>query len=186
MITNRDKKVIEFVDKYKIATTDTIAELFYPNIKVARRRLKAIYDSKLLKRERDHFTAQYNYYTKKPKQLRHSLLLTEFYRELNKISEIQYFENEYVCDDVRADGIVAFVYRGKGYVGFIEVEISNNGLDVEKYERLYKNGKYINYYPLDVLKAFPLIFAVTNKPIPKTNLKIIEISGDMSNMPRDF
>lgn len=194
MITSKDRKVIDFIEKFKIATTDTMAELFYhnkedaeinpglTNIKTAQRRLRIICEANLLKREREHFTAQYYYYIKKPVQLRHSLILTNFYRELHKIAEIKYFECEYICDNVRADGLVAYILKGINYVAFVEVQIANTPLDIGKYEVLYKSGNYKNYYPLNKLRTFPQLVAITNKSIPESNIKIIKVNEDIDNI----
>lgn len=180
MITKRDRTVIEWLEKFGVAKTDTIAEIFYPNIKVARRRLKAIYDANLLKREREHFTSQYYYYTKKPQQLYHKILLTDFYKDLNKKVNIKLFENEYVCEDIRADGLVAYEINNETYIAFVEIQISNQPLDIAKYDRLYRSGKYKLHFKTN---NFPLVIAITNKNnIPKTNFKIIRINEDMSNL----
>lgn len=177
IVTERDKKVLNFIEKFNVATTDTIQELFYPSIRVAQHRLKLMYDNKLLKRERDHFTAQYIYYIRKPKQLRHDLLLTDFYREMNRLTDIELFEKEFTIDNVRPDGLIAYRYKGKSYIACIEVQIANIALDVEKYEKLFKSGKYKKYFPV-----FPLVYAITNKKIPYTELKIIRVNEDMSNL----
>lgn len=177
IVTERDKKVLNFIEKFNVATTDTIQELFYPSIRVAQHRLKLMYDNKLLKRERDNFTSQYIYYVRKPKQLRHNLLLTDFYREMNRIVDIELFEKEFIIDNVRADGLIAYRYKNKGYIACIEVQIANEPLNVEKYEMLYFSGKYKKYFPV-----FPLIYAITNKKIPYTELKIIRVNEDMSNV----
>lgn len=177
MITKRDIRAIEFIEKFKVATTDTIAELFYPNTKIAQRRLKIITDNKLLKREREHFTAQYYYYIRKSNQLKHSLLLTDFYRELNKIATIEHFDSEFIVGDLRSDGLVVYKINGTAYVAFVEVQISNTSIDIAKYEKLHKSAKYKNFFPV-----FPLIIAITNKNIPDTNLKVIQINEDIENI----
>ncbi len=177
IVTERDRKVIDFLETFKAATTNTIQELFYPSLRVTQNRLKLLYDNKLLKRERDHFTSQYIYYVRKPKQLRHDLLLTDFYREMNKIVEIELFEKEFVIADIRTDGFVAYKHKNKGYIAFIEVQIANTPLDIEKYEKLYRSGQYKKYFPI-----FPLIYVISDKKMPETRLKIIRVNEDMSNL----
>lgn len=176
IVTNRDKKVLAFLDEFRIATTDTIQELFYPSLRVAQTRLKLLYDNKLIKRDRDHFTSQYYYYIKKPKQLRHDLLLTNFYREINKLADIELFKKEFTVDNIRADGLIAYK-RNKRYIAFAEVQIANTPLDILKYEKLYKSNQYKKYFP-----TFPFIYAITDKKIPSSSLKIIQINEDMSNI----
>jgi len=177
IVTDRDRKVIDFLNTFKVATTDTIQELFYPSLRVAQKRLKLMYDNKLIKRERDHFTAQYIYYIRKPKQLRHDLLLTNFYKEMNQLVKIEVFEKEIPIGDIRPDGLIAYRHKKKGFIACIEVQIANKPLDVEKYEKLYRSGRYKKYFPV-----FPLVYAITNKKIPDTELKIIRVNEDMSNL----
>lgn len=179
IIKEAEKKVLSYLNEFKIATTDTLADLFYPSLRYAQHRLKQMYDNKLLKRDRDHFTAQYYYYITKPRQLRHSLLVTHFYRELNKIADIEYFRPEFThFEGIRPDAFIAYELQGEKDMAFLEVEISNNGLDIEKYERLYKLGEWKGYnFP-----KFPNIIAITDKNIPNTKLKIIQISEEISNL----
>lgn len=177
MITSRDIQVVEFLDRFKIAKTSTIAALFYPSLLVAQKRLKVMYEDKQAKRARDNITSEYFYYINKPKQLRHSLLLTDFYREFNKVVEIVDFKNEVTIDKLRADGLVAYKKNGKGYIAFVEVQISNTPLDLKKYQVLLKSEEYKRYFPV-----FPKIIAVTNKNIPGSELDIIQIREDLSNI----
>lgn len=179
IVRDKEKQVLEFIEKFKVATTDTLAELFYPSLRYAQQRLKKMHDSKLIKRDRDHFTSQYYYFTQRPKQLRHSLLLTNFYRELNRIANIEFFDNEFVIEHVRADALVAYSLQGKGYVAFIEVQIANMPLDIGKYEKLYRAELYKKYFPV-----FPLIIAITDKNISKSDLKVIKVNEDIENLSR--
>lgn len=172
----RDKKVIEFIQEYKVATTETIKELFYPSLRVAQNRLKLMYDNKILQRDRDYYTSQYYYYIKKPIQVRHCQLLTDFYRHLSKKAHIELFEKEFIIENVRPDALVAYRYTNRNYIAFVEIELSNTP-NIEKYEKLYQSGQYKDYFPV-----FPLIYYVTDKKIPDTKLEIIRISEDM----RDF
>lgn len=181
ILTERDKRVLDFISEFKIATTDTIQEIFYPSLFVAQRRLKKMYDYQLLNRDRSYVSSQYMYYINKPRQIRHSLILSNFYKELNKLVDIKYFEREFTLNNIRSDGFVAYRYNNKNYIACVEVQISNLPLDVKKYEQLYYNGKYKEYFPV-----FPLIIAITNKNIPKTKLKIIQIKEDLSNLKRLF
>lgn len=177
IVTARDIEVLNFIDKFKAARTDTIHEFFYPSLRVAQRRLKLLYDNNYLKRDRDHFTSQYYYYIRKTKQLRHDLLLTDFYREINKIVDIELFEKEFSIADIRADGLIAYRHKNKGYIAFVEIQIANIPLNVEKYEKLYHSGKYKKYFPV-----FPLVYAITDQKIPDTKIEIIKVNEDMSNL----
>jgi len=178
IVTDRDKRAIQFIADYKIATTQTISDLFYPCLRVAQIRLKLLSENKHLKRDRDDYTSQFYYYLNKPKQIRHSLLITDFYREFSKVAIIEMFKIEFVIEDIRADAFIAYEINGKKDIAFLEVQVSNTPLDVDKYEKLNKSGKLKKYnFP-----KFPTLFALTNKTIPKTNLKVIKINEDTSNL----
>ena len=170
MITARDMDVINFLDDFKVARTSTIASLFYPSLRVAQKRLETLADYEEVNRARDNINSEYVYYLKKPKQLRHSLILTDFYRELAKSVTIIGFRSEVTIEHLRADGLVGFVKNGKSHAAFIEVQLANTPLDIGKYEKLYHSGAYKRYF-----ESFPLIFAVTNKQTPKTFLRVIPI-----------
>lgn len=179
IVTERDKKVIAFIEDFKIATTKTINELFYPSLRVAQHRLKLLSENKLLKRDKDHYTRQYYYYIRKPQQIRHSILLTNFYREVNKLAVIKHFENEFThFDGIRPDGFMALEFPdGRKEIYFVETEISNKP-DVEKYEELFKSNKWKEVFP-----KFPKIIFVTDKKVKESELfSVIKISEDLKDI----
>lgn len=178
VMSENDIKVVNFIEDYKVATTDTISQLFYSSLRYGQYRLKLMYDNKVLKRDREHFTNQYYYYIRKPRQLRHSLLLTDFYREMNKVATIERFKKEFAIDRLRADGLIAYEYKSNHYLAFIEIQIANMPLDISKYEKLYNNGKYKIFFG----NVFPQIIAITNKKTPKTKLSIIKVNEDFLNL----
>ncbi len=179
MITKRDKAVLDFIEKFRVASTSTLEVLFYPSPRVAQRRLSVLVDHGELNRDRDHFTYEYLYYIKKPRQLRHALLLTDLYREMVKVGiEIVNFDNEVTLEDIRADGLVAYRLNEKNFIAFAEIQISNTPLDIDKYLKFLRSDKYKNYFPV-----FPLIIAVTNKKVSQTrDIKIIVVKEDFSNI----
>ncbi|MBS4538234.1 hypothetical protein GOQ27_07150 [Clostridium sp. D2Q-11] len=178
MVTDRDRKVIEFIEKFNVATTNIVAELFYPSLRVAQNRLKRLTEDKVLKRDRDHFTNQYLYYLKKPKQLNHCLLLVEFYQKVSKYVDIEYYDKEVTIENLRADGLMIYRYRSKKYIAFIEVQISNIPVDIDKYRKLYLSEKYKKYFPV-----FPKLIVISNKKMPDNqDFKIIKISEDLNNI----
>lgn len=187
MLTTRDLKIIEFLEDFKIARTSTIAELFCKDdaeksaLRVAQRRLSEIYDYQEIKRVRDNITSEYLYYIHKPKQLKHRLMLTDFYREFSKLVKILDFKNEVAIENLRSDGLVVYKYQNKTYVAFVEVQIANKPLDIKKYLMLLRAGKYEKYFPV-----FPKLIAITNKKIEKNELDIIQIRENFSNLGEVF
>jgi hypothetical protein len=132
---------------------------------------------KELHRYRDNLTAEYLYYKFKPKQLKHSLLLTDFYRELYKIAKVHEFRPEVTIGNIRPDAIIGYETDRK-YLALLEIEISNKGFDVYKYESLFYSGEYKTFFPV-----FPFIIAVTDKPI-KSDINIITVKTDLSDITK--
>lgn len=178
MLTERDNKVLDFVEEFKAVKTSTIQELFYPSLQVAQRRLRDIIKNSDLKRERYTIDSEYVYYFKKSTQQRHDLILTDFYRELHKRSDIIRFDKEFTkIQRIRPDAFVVYKHQGKNYIAFIEIEISNKGLDTEKYKRMYLEKSYKN-----ILPNFPQIIAVTNRNFQKQEFKIHKLSTNLDNI----
>ena len=179
MITTRDMKIVDFLNDYKIASTSTIAELFFPSRIAAYKRLQVLSENKIVRRMRDSINNEYLYYKKLPRQLKHSLLVSDFYRELHMKCEIINFKIEPVMGDIRPDAVFGYKYRGKTIVGLLEVEISHKGFNYVKYERFYSSEAYKNFLPV-----MPTIFIVgDNVKLPndsKVHYKIVKT--DFSNL----
>lgn len=156
MITERDYKVVEFLTTYKIATTDTIAELFYPSIRVAQNRLKTLTEQRLIRRERLAVNNQYTYFIKRPKQFRHALAITDFYRELHSIAIVSFFIIECDYHNIRPDAVFGYHFNGEDKLGILEVELSNKTFDFNKY-----SDKNL----FDEVGTMPVIIINTDKKI---------------------
>lgn len=176
MITQRDRMVLAYLQNYKCAHTSTLT-MFYPDIRTCQRRLKILYDSREIGRARDNLNAEYIYYLTKPKQLRHSVLLTDFLREFSRIATIETCKPEVTIGNVRADALIGYKRKGVRQLAFVEVQISNTPLDIQKYEKLYYSKQWEKKIPL-----FPAIIAITDKKIPETKLQVIRINEDLSNL----
>jgi len=184
MLTTRDMQVVEFLKTNKAASTETIAEIMFPSLSACQKRLKVLFVTKNLKRVRCHLNAQYVYYTKLPSQFRHSLLVTDFYRELHKKCEIINYKIEPVLGDIRPDALVAYKYKGRSYLALLEVEISHKGFDYGKYDRFYSSGVYKSFFPV-----MPTIFIVgdnTKNPPVSTQVIYKQISTDFFNINTIF
>jgi hypothetical protein len=57
------------------------------------------------------------------------------------------------------------------HIAFLEVELSNKGADIKKYEKFYNSNEYKNHFNI-----FPELFIKTKQPISyPTNLKIVVV-----------
>lgn len=182
MLTTRDYEVIDFVKQFKVADTDVISSLFFPNLRMCQYRLKSISDSNKLKRIRDNVTSKYIYFHKMPNQLNHSLLVTKFYSELCKFASVSKFRVEPVYNDIRPDGAFVFNYNGIPTVGLLEIELSNKGFDWNKYVRFCSHD---NYKPFMTVQ--PTLFIVSDKVKPiDTCFKYHIIDTDFTNLRHSF
>lgn len=170
MITKRDASVIAFVDMIKIAKTSTISRLFYPSYTVAARRLSEIVRQGELARNRDGWSSEYVYYRRKPKQIRHAITLSDFYRELSNQAEIKKFIVEPTLGDIRPDAVVGFVADGKERIALVEIELSNKGFDYHKYAAF----NWQKFFP-----AQPELIIVSNQHIRNTGYKTLAVKLDM-------
>ncbi len=92
--------------------------------------MRKIIQKKKLKRTRPHLNTPYVYYKRKG-NLKHDLLIAEFYRHLILENyNLTYFEPNCERDNLIADA--CFMIGDKGY--FLEVERGTKQFDIAKYE----------------------------------------------------
>jgi hypothetical protein len=170
----RDQQVIDFVDKFNVASASQLKRLFYPSTTIANRHLTALCNAKYLKRERGNINLQYTYYMRKNNQFLHTLCVTEFYcRLIEEGFEIDEFTPEYIIGNVRADAYVKAGYGEYTHHFFIEVHRNNNPFDWQKYLGI-----------VNKFKVFPKIIVITDKKItiPNNNLKFIQIKENCKDI----
>lgn len=183
----RDKKILEFIEKFKVATTSQIEKEFFikhkQSARLARRRLKKLYDAKLIKRERSHINYEYVYYFEKPKQIRHQVLVVGFYQAVKKHGKIIEFTPEKGMGGIRPDAVCKIAKNNHLHLFCIEVELSNNGFNQDKYEQFYISREYKKWFPV-----FPKVIIVSDKKINVTpsKIKYIQISTDMEGIESIF
>jgi hypothetical protein len=181
MVTKRDEKVLEFISKFKAANSKTISTMFYPSLRVAQNRLVSLTKYNLLSREKIIYNNEYVYYIKKTSQLRHNIILSTFYCKLYQIATIHYFIVEPTIENIRPDALIAYTLKEDQSelikLGFVEIEISNKGFNMARYERLFSSGDYKKRFPI-----FPKLIIVTNKKIPQTDIDCVIIDLDMKDM----
>jgi len=178
MLTRRDLDIISFLEDYRIATTSTIAKIFFPTDNACRKRLKTLADNNRVKRARMTMNYDYMYYVKKPSKLPHDLLVTEFYRLLILNSKVIHYKIDKELGDIRPDAIFAFEKDNRQCLGLLEVEISNKGFNYDKYDKFYKSGAYKEFFPI-----MPTVYVVSNTAkIPRdTPIKFIKMATNMND-----
>lgn len=137
------------------------------------------------KRERGNISEEYIYYQKKPSRFPHALLITEFYISILELgAEVIEYYVETKFGDIIPDGIFVIKYKGKTQIFAIEVQLSNNTLDTQKYIDFYKSGKWRDHMP-----AFPKVVFICNRSLPKVDsppLIFMKINTDLKNLEKIF
>lgn len=182
MLMDRDKEIIAFLERMGVATTSILHELFFKSntMRFTRYRLKYLVENKEINRSREHINREYCYYIKKTKQMRHKLLLSEFYVHLSRIASVEKFIPEISIEFLRPDALIGYETEKK-YIAFVEVEISNNSIKekIENYRKLYRTELYKKH----LFESMPRLIIVTNRKVPKVEeFKVIQIKEDFSNI----
>ena len=84
---------------------------------------------------------------------------------------------------IRPDAFITLQNSRRTYLYFAEIQISNNPLDVGKYEQAYITNKQARVFPEGV---FPNILVVTDKKIPPGSryLNIVVVDTGFKNINR--
>jgi hypothetical protein len=189
VITPRDQQVLDMLDLLNCASLTQIYRMFYKDqnqgLNICRRRMFKLYDKhKAVKREHPHLNAEYIYYMHKNNQFNHSLILTEFYVKLHELGiEIDKFEKEQPYGNIRPDGMCICGYKGFTHYFFIEVHISNNKFNQDKYISYYGSLEWKKYFDV-----FPKVIILSDKKIDlkPTNLKFIQIPTNCNDILKIF
>lgn len=189
----RVQRILDLIDKFKVCDVTQIARLYYKNnkysIQDAQLKLSRLVKEKTLKRIRNDINSRYIYYSgKDPAQIQHKLLITEIYVRLAQ--EIGESNLEIILEytqvkGIRPDAFIKVVHNRRIYYFFVEVHISNNPFDFQKYENTFISKTYTNVFPEGV---FPSIIIISDKKVDhiKSPLRYIVIDKDFSNLHKVF
>ena len=183
ILNKRDYEIIEFIKEFKVATTSTIANMFFPSLRTAQRRLKYLAEHGYIKAYQEHITLEKIYYiNKRPSQLKHSLILSSFISELKKANiDILKYKVHFKIGNVISDCLLVLNYNNKNYIYLVEVE-NTKAFNLVKYEDLYYSRAYKEKLP-----TFPNIVAISNRTVKKSNkFDVIDIKLDFSNIDKFF
>lgn len=143
-ITDRDKKVLRFVEQYGSITISQARRMFYSTQKygydIARKRLKKLVDYNKLKMVRD-MTGNENVYYMDRKLSYHDLLVLDYYAELiYNGADIVYFKQmkPWMGGRCISDAYCCYVIGSKMFFNIVEV-VRTHGIDKDKYLELYRS-----------------------------------------------
>ena len=179
ILTKRDEEIIQFLSEYKCANTSTIANIFFNGSKrPCSRRLKNLREHGFINSSQEFVCLeQIHYVGKKPTQLKHSTILTNFIAKLyqNNI-DILKSKIEFKIENVRSDLLLVCKIQDKTHIFFIEV-CNTKKFDVKKYIKLKESNSWRNIFPV-----FPGIIAISDKPVEKhNNLNIITMDLQLND-----
>ena len=183
VLTERDKKIIEFIKDFKCATTSTISDIYFPSLRTAQRRLKYLCEHGHIKSYQESITLEkIHYIGKRPTQLKHSLILSSFIAQIKKANiEILKYKVQFRLSNTIPDCLLVLRYNNKNYIYLVECE-NTKTFNVSKYEDLYYSRAY-----KEILPTFPSIVVISNRTVKKSNkFNVIDIKLDFSNIDKFF
>ena len=182
VLNDRDEKIIEFLKEYKCANTSSLAAIFFNGSKrPCSRRLKNLREHGFINSSQEFVCLeQIHYVGKKPTQLKHSTILTNFIAKLyqNNI-DILKSKVEFKIENVRSDLLLVCKIQDKTHIFFIEV-CNTKKFDVKKYIKLKESNSWRNIFPV-----FPGIIAISDKPVEKhKDLNIITMDLQLNDFDK--
>lgn len=170
ILTERDNQIINFLTQYKCATTSTISNLFFNGSRrPTTRRLKHLKEHGFIKSSQEYVSIeQVHYINKKPTQLKHVCICSEFISKMKLENNILKEKTEFKIGNIRSD---LLIITDTPKIYFVEV-CNTKPFDVNKYVKLKKSMVWKNVFPV-----FPDIIVISDKKVNKSNeLNIIEYS----------
>ena len=196
ILTERDRKFIYFIENTNlIFTNQQIADIFYPagnpksSYMIANKRLRKMIQGKYIKKISGKFGERDIYYCdKKPKTFEHKLTMSEFLAKMStngfKIIDvdIEYkgFEEEY---HLRPDMRIITEYYNEKYVIIVEVDITKEFSNMDKYNRLVDNirkGQHRDCVPY----PFLIVSVCNRKPQVTGSCNPLHIRKDLSDFSK--
>lgn len=146
-MTSRDYDIINFINKYKFATTSHIQHFFFSSRSACNKTMKRIVDEQQINRMRiikHSINSEYLFFLKKPNpsQIKHSLSLLDFYVMADETYTIKSFQVQKKIGSICPD---ACMVTNKD-VFLVEVELSHKGFDYIKYEEFVAKNEYSKYF----------------------------------------
>ncbi|WMJ81990.1 hypothetical protein RBU49_07000 [Clostridium sp. MB40-C1] len=192
MITSRDRKIINFIDKYGFLTIDQAAKLFFGNFKtqydIARRRLKKILENGGYIRVFKNTETNQMIYAPEDSKLRkvskHDLLVMDYVADIKTLgAELEKIEFEKDFDGAIADAFIIFKLGDYRYYHILEVQLRHDYVDINRYKNV------INTILNETNNTLPKLIIVqnTNHDYTKenrTDMEIIQLDTSLSDIAK--
>ena len=180
VLQDRDIQIIDFLKQNKCADTDTLSHIFFnSSLRSCQHRLKKLNTNGDIKAFRPDILSKNIYYvSRKPKNYKHALKVTQFIAELYKQNiEVLKVKTPFKCGNMIADRLIVCKVNGEAKILWLEVELTKF-FDLSKYEELYYSRAW-----KDVIPDFGNIVVVSDKKVDiNEKFNIIKIKTDFSNI----
>lgn len=184
IVTDRDKKILELIDKLRVVDVFTVDTILFSNTKTNRmcqRRLTNLAEFNRVKRWRPNQISQYIYYQgRRPGNIEHILLISHFIAYLYKLeAEVLKIKREWlIAEGIRIDLFVAYKLNGKNYIAIVEAENTKSfDKKYQKLEEYYLSGAYKELFP-----TMPKVVCITDKSFKVGSLDVLVIDTKFSNI----
>jgi hypothetical protein len=202
LITDKDYLIIRYLEKYKFCTIGQLEKIFYReqqySYNIVRKRLEEMIKAKYIKEPVKNLETNKNVYIYNDKDLKppnhHRLILLDLLAEMIYSGfNVEQFEIEKSWADgkFRSDAFAVFTIpdgfgstKKRKYHFFIEVQLSNNYHNLNKYDELYKTYAVQNYLNKDFYPN--KILLISDKTYPKIELQhaqVIQLDTKLSLFP---
>ena len=189
-ITTRDLQVVRYLEKGFLLNAEICSRLIYwtknesASLNVAQRRLRELFRLKQVKRVREFVGQSYTYYLDKaPTKTKHRLMMADFLSRLQvngfevdleqTFVEWKGLEKNY---GVRPDMLVTFKYAGEFYQLLVEIDLTKNFTNADKYSRVMLDKREGRLREL-----LPYHLAVTSICDTRPDFSAIWMKTDFSN-----
>lgn len=144
MITDRDRKIIDFIESIGFTSIKNIADMFFVDCKygydLARKRLKKIYDcGRYIKKFNNSETNETIYVpinSKLKNVSLHSMRVLEYICKLKCLNcDILEVEIEPVFDSIKPDAYICFKFNGYIYFQLLEVQLRHDYVNIKKFKK---------------------------------------------------
>lgn len=164
-LTDRDKKILRYIEEYKSITIIQCSKIFYCNYKQAyyqaRKRLSILYKNKYLKKYRKDPMHETIYFMDKHLNY-HDLKVFDIYAELISLKvNIRYLKPKFritgINDKYREiDALIECEYKGYFYPIILEIDMTHF-TNIEKLDEIYNSGYFQNKYKKLANNIFPTV-----------------------------
>ena len=172
MITKRDKQIIAHMAEYKYATIKQLEKIFFReqqySYNIARRRMDRLIAAGYVRTHKEENSNKIVYILNdKTEKINppsaHRMLVLDVLAEMHYLGmDVKEFtvEKEWMDGKIRSDAFAICDIQDRRYRFFVEVHISNNKHNLEKYSTLYESGEVQEYIES---QNYPRVLLITDR-----------------------